>query len=179
MYRYGSRYSERLDGGDWDDRLFGLGGNDRLVGWDGDDRLFGGTGRDTLWGGAGDDVLQGGAGRDLLYGGSGADVFVFDSRPPQGVTEADVIGDFAPRAGDVIAIDNDAYPNIGADGALDPYRFKVVGYGGTVDATDRLIYNARTGVLTYDWNGWADGGQVVLARLENAPYLTAEDIYIL
>lgn len=179
MLIYGTRYGERLDGGSTADRIYGYGGSDYIVGWGGNDRLVGGTGHDTLWGQNGEDILHGGRGVDLMYGGAGADAFVFDTRPPTGVTEMDVIADFSRRERDMIAIDNNYYPNLGADGWLPSYRFKVVGYGGTLDANDRLVYNARTGVLAYDWNGWAEGGRVVLARLEDAPTLTAADIFVL
>ena len=47
-----------------------------------------------------------------------------------------------------------------------------------VDANDRLIYNEKTGVLTYDFNGSASGGRIVLADFAGNPHLTADDFYI-
>lgn len=174
----GTSGNDRLQGGIWADKIHGLAGNDLLIGSGGNDTLYGGTGADDLYGGAGSDVLFGSAGADFLVGGTGADAFVFETRPAgDGRAEADLIWDF--MSNDILAIDNAVYPALGGQGWLPSWMFKVVGTGGVVDGNDRLIYNARTGVLTYDWNGSADGGRVVLAELDGAPVLTAADIFIL
>lgn len=55
----GTKFAEKIFGGDGADKIFGLGGND------------------VVDGGAGDDVIDGGKGRDKLAGGDGADVFLF------------------------------------------------------------------------------------------------------
>ena len=62
-------------------------------------RLEGNTQANRLWGLDGDDTLSGGAGGDTLTGGADADRFEF--RPGTG---ADVVLDFDPAVGDVIAL---------------------------------------------------------------------------
>ncbi len=178
MALLGNNYSNRLTGSIYSDQIYGYGGDDILIGGSGNDTLYAGSGRDDLYGGNGSDILFGGTGSDFLVGGAGSDAFVFNTRNTgDGVAEADIIWDFA--AEDMIAIDNAAYPSLGNQGWIPSWMFKVVGTGAAVDVNDRLIYNARSGVLTYDWNGSGDGGRVVLAVLDDAPTLTAADIYIL
>lgn len=182
----GSWWNDTISGADGNDTLIARGGADRLYGGTGDDVLYGETGNDTLYGGSGQDDLYGGSGNDLLYGeegsdllvgGTGADAFVFTTRPAgTGTAEMDFIFDF--DAQDVVALDNADFPSLGAAGWLPSWMFKVVGNGGVVDSDDRLVYNQRTGVLTYDWNGSATGGRIVLADFTGNPVLTADDFYI-
>jgi serralysin len=171
------QYGYQITGTFWNDRLTGSGGSDTLIGGAGNDTLSGSGGRDVLYGGSGNDLLYGGAGSDVLYGGSGSDAFIFNTRPyGDGLAEMDFVQDYT-RA-DLVVFDNDAFPSLGAAGWLRASAFKVVGYGGVVDADDRLIYNARTGVLTYDFNGSASGGRIVIADFAGNPALTADHIYI-
>ena len=72
-YRYGTNYSDTLNGTDSRDFIYGYGGSDRLFGFGGDDDIYGGAGNDDLYGGAGDDYLSGGTGYDYLSGGTGRD----------------------------------------------------------------------------------------------------------
>ncbi len=168
----------RITGTYLSDRLVGSSGQDTISGYDGNDTLIGGAGNDQLYGGAGTDLLYGGAGRDVLSGGGGSDAFVFNTRPAgNGVAEMDIILDY--DALDVVVLDNAAFPSLGGAGYLAAYMFKVVGFGGAVDANDRLIYNGKTGVLTYDSNGSASGGQIVLADFAGNPVLTADDFFII
>ena len=158
--------------------MVGSKGNDTILGYGGNDTLVGGAGNDQLYGGSGSDLLYGGAGRDVLSGGAGSDAFIFNTRPAgDGVAEMDIILDY--DAQDVVVLDNDAFPSLGRAGWLAANMFKVVGTGGIVDADDRLIYNALTGVLTYDFNGSAAGGRITLADFAGNPRLTADDFYIL
>jgi VCBS repeat-containing protein len=105
--RYGSIFSDtlngtggedRLSGGFGNDTLNGLGGHDwlhgglggdKLDGGDGNDVLFGDLGGDTLKGGNGRDILFGGLGDDMLWGGAGADSFHFGR-----IEGSDTIADF-------------------------------------------------------------------------------------
>jgi Ca2+-binding RTX toxin-like protein len=168
----------RIIGTSLNDRLVGSTGHDTILGYDGNDTLIGGAGNDQLYGGAGTDLLYGGAGRDVLSGGAGSDAFVFNTRPAgNGLAEMDIILDY--DAQDIVVLDNDAFPSLGGAGYLAAYMFKVVGLGGIVDANDRLIYNAKTGVLTYDFNGSASGGQITLADFAGNPTLTADDFFII
>lgn len=71
--RYGSIFSDMLNGTAGEDTLYGLTGNDTLNGLGGHDELWGGIGNDRLFGGEGNDQLSGGLGNDLLDGGTGDD----------------------------------------------------------------------------------------------------------
>jgi serralysin len=175
--KFGTDWNDRLTGTSVSDRLYGGFGDDSLTGSYGNDTLYGGQGQDDLYGGSGNDFLLGGAGSDLLVGGSGTDSFIFHTRPAgDGAAEIDYVLDFTSE--DVIALDNAAFPSLGAQGWLPAWMFKAVGDGGVVDANDRVIYNTLTGVLTYDWNGSATGGRIVIAEFTNDPVITADDIFI-
>jgi serralysin len=166
---FGTYYADRITAGAGDDLVYSGSGNDTI---------YGGSGRDGLYGGAGSDILDGGSGFDVLTGGSGTDAFVFSTRPAgDGYVEADLVKDFTSQ--DLVVIDNAVFPNLTAEGWLPSYMFKAVGSGGVVDSNDRLIYNELTGALTYDSNGSASGGRVLIAEFADAPDLTAADIYIL
>ena len=173
----GTNGHDRITGSVYSDKMYGGAGEDSLIGSYGNDTLYGGSGRDDLYGGSGTDYLLGGSGSDLLAGGSGTDSFIFHTRPPgDGVAEMDLVLDFT--SADHVVLDNAAFPSLGEQGWLPSYMYKVVGSGGVVDSNDRVIYNNRTGVLTYDFNGSASGGRIVLADFYNTPALTAADIYI-
>jgi serralysin len=168
----------RITGTYLSDRLVGSSGQDTISGYAGNDTLIGGAGNDQLYGGSGTDLLYGGSGRDVLSGGAGSDAFIFNTRPAgDGVAEMDIILDY--DALDVVVLDNAAFPSLGGAGYLAAHMFKVVGFGAAVDASDRLIYNATTGVLTYDSNGLVAGGRIVLADFAGNPTLTAGDFFII
>lgn len=172
------RYDYRIYGTELNDRITGAAGNDTVYGAGGNDTLAGGAGRDVLFGGAGNDLLYGGAGADILFGGTGSDAFIFNTRPVgDGLADLDIVQDYSRV--DLVVFDNAAFAGLGFDGWLNPNVFKVVGFGGVVDADDRLIYNARSGVLTYDANGSGTGGQVAIADFSGNPALTASNIFIL
>lgn len=171
-------YNYRITGTVYDDRITTGSGNDTLSGGAGNDTLTGGAGRDMLFGGAGNDLLYGGAGADILNGGLGSDAFIFNTRPAgDGMAEMDIVQDYT-RA-DLVVFDNAVFAALGPNGWLAAHMFKVVGYGGVVDADDRLIYNAQTGVLTYDANGSGTGGRVAVADFAGNPQLTADHIFII
>jgi serralysin len=174
----GTSGANRITGSNTADRILADAGTDTVFGNGGNDTIFGQTGSDILFGGSGNDLLYGGAGSDILTGGSGNDSFVFATRPAgDGLAEIDYITDFTSN--DTIAIDNGVFPALGTQTRfLSASEFKVIGNGGTVDANDRIIYDVRNGVLSYDFNGSAAGGRIALADLVDTPTLTAADIYI-
>lgn len=71
--RFGSLFSDSLNGTAGEDTLYGLTGNDTLNGLGGHDELWGGIGNDKLFGNDGNDMLSGGIGNDTMVGGSGND----------------------------------------------------------------------------------------------------------
>lgn len=181
---YGEGVAARIFGGGSaaDDRLTvdesgflaGGAGKDRLVGDGRGNALVGGTGDDTLLGLAGNDVLTGGAGRDWLSGGAGADEFVFDL-PTTSVNGPDSVADFG--VGDEIVLDNAPFRGVGPGGALPGSAFRVLGQG-PVDATDRILYDARNGALYYDSDGSGQAARQAFAVLAGTPALGADDFLI-
>lgn len=135
----------------------GGGGSDVLRGGSEDDTLVGGRGNDKIFGGSGDDTLIGCYGRDLLRGGSGADSFGFAAPG-----KVDRIADFSVSE-DRIQLDRKGFAGLGKAGGLSADAFHVG--RGAQDDEDRIIYNARTGILKHDANGDGQGGVTKLAKL--------------
>jgi cysteinyl-tRNA synthetase len=160
-----------------------LGGNDTYLGGavgetvyggDGNDKLFGGDGKDRLDGGLGNDKLSGGAGKDVLFGGAGQDTFVFDAEPLAG--NADVIRDFS-SVDDRFQFKKAMFTGFAKAGKLASDAFHI----GTkaADAEDRIIYNQKTGVLSYDVDGAGPEAQVTVAVLSNKAVLKLSDFFII
>ncbi|MBX3575775.1 MAG: hypothetical protein KF723_01105 [Rhizobiaceae bacterium] len=179
----GDTGNDFLSGGAGNDLMFGQDGVDTLLGGDGvdnldggldDDMLSGGAGADTLYGGSGSDVLNGGAGIDSLYGGPGRDFFVFNALAV--AANRDLIHDFN-RIDDTIRIENAVFKKVGAHGVLKAAAFKV----GTkaTDATDRIVYNKKTGALFYDPDGDGPLKALQFATLINKPTINHLDFHVI
>jgi Ca2+-binding RTX toxin-like protein len=153
----------------------GNSGNNSLIGNSGNNSLDGGLGNDVLSGGTGLDILIGGFGNDRLTGGADADQFVFNTTP--GVGNVDTITDFLSGA-DSIVLDGAVFTGFG--GALTVDMF-VSGAGLTTaaDADDHLIYNASTGGLFYDADGFGGAAAVKFAHLSGAPAVSFADFSLL
>ncbi|MET0744415.1 MAG: malectin domain-containing carbohydrate-binding protein, partial [Microvirga sp.] len=171
--------SDRIRGGAGDDTLLGGAGNDRLTGDGGNDRLYGGTGQDRLNGGTGHDLLFGGPGHDQLIGGTGRDAFVFNSRA---AGAKDAILDFKPRD-DAMLLDNAAFKALGAAGSMDhPVLLKAKAFwkgSAAHDASDRIIYDPHTGILSYDRDGTGAAAPVEIATLAHDLKITAKDFFVI
>lgn len=126
-------------------------------------------------GNAGDNIISGKGGNDVLTGGAGKDTFVFDTLPNARCNK-DTITDFDPRH-DTIAIENAIFSKIGAAGLLSADAFHIG--TGAHDASDRIIYNNKTGALIYDSNGSAAGGAVQFATLSPNLSLTHDDFRVI
>lgn len=136
--------------------------------------IFMGTDRsDNLEGGAGDDVLTGLGGRDKLTGGGGADTFAFKDF---GRRTADTITDFQ-HGTDHIALDHSVFTHVGPVGELSLSAF--VRGTDAHDATDRMIYDSKSGNLSYDPDGNGLTAAKVVGHLD--PELTVDhhDIHII
>lgn len=142
---------ENLFGSRHADQLFGNGLANVLKGQAGADRLHGLAGNDKLYGGAGD---------DLLYGGKGADVFVFDRQSKGGI---DRIADFL-HTEDTLHLDNALFTRL-RGGALAADNYRESPTGTAADANDFVLYNTRTGALSYDADGSGAGRAVQFATL--------------
>jgi Ca2+-binding RTX toxin-like protein len=126
--------------------LLPTGGNDMLVGYLGGDKISGGDGNDWIDGREGNDTLTGGAGNDTLTGGIGSDRFVLD----QG-SGVDTITDFT-SAVDTIVLKGSVFTGLGAVGAR-------------IGLSDKLLYDADSGLLTYDADGAGGNAGVLVAIL--------------
>jgi Ca2+-binding RTX toxin-like protein len=178
-----------------DDTIYGAGANDALYGGDGIDRIDGGSGNDKLfsdagadrlYGKAGRDTLSGGLGNDTLTGGRGKDAFVFDT--PLGTWKTDRlvnfdrVTDFSVKD-DSIRLDNAVFKKLGAGTATKPKALKeaffTIGHHAK-DKNDYLIYDRKTGVLSYDADGSGSKAKAVeFALLKKSLALTAKDFFVI
>ena len=140
------------------------------------DKLYGGNHSNQLFGGAGNDLLDGGLGADRLSGGAGRDTFLFDSKLGGG--NVDRITDFVV-ADDTIRLENAVFAKILGTGTLTAGQFVANESGHAQDANDRVIYETDTGKLFYDRNGSADGGAVQFATLSPHLAITHSDFFVI
>ena len=184
---------DRLYGGAGNDILKGAGNNDTLKGDAGNDRLYGGTHNDLLYGGSGRDIIKGEKGNDRIWGGlhndtlsggAGKDIFVFDTKLGTATTDRkvnlDTITDFSVPY-DTIWLDNAIFKKLGKGSLSSPKKlnskFFVIG-DKAKDKDDYLIYNSKTGYLSYDADGSGTGKAVEFARLKPGLKLTYADFYV-
>lgn len=161
----------------------GTAGNDVLAGGVGNDRIFGAAGDDQLSGGIGDDWLVGGVGRDKLAGNGGKDVFVFDSAvAKKNNTNFDAITDFSVRD-DSIYLENAIYKGLGRKGSPSkPAKLSKDAFwkgNKAHDASDRIIYDSRKGVLYYDEDGNGRKAAIKIATLEKNLKITEKDLFVI
>jgi Ca2+-binding RTX toxin-like protein len=171
---HGTETANSLTGNISDDVIYGLGGADNLMGGAGDDHLYGGAGNDKLSGGIGNDILVGGIGADSLEGGMGVDRFVFND-----LTVPDTIRDFRPGV-DRIVLDNSVFTAL-SEGDLNASAFQVVrkNFNPVPDADDRIIYNQKTGTLSYDADGSGTAqSAIVFANIGKNMAITDDDFFV-
>ncbi len=147
---------------------------EKVSGSAGNEVLVGGRYNDQLKGGAGDDVLSGGLGRDYLTGGTGRDTFVFDTK--LGKSNVDKILDFNVKY-DTIALDNAIFTKLGKPGKLNKAFFEIGSKAG--DKNDYVIYDNKTGKLSYDADGSGKAKQVEIAQLDKNLKLTYHDFLVI
>ena len=164
---------ENLIGSAFNDTLSGGQSRNMLDGGAGNDRLFGREGGDTIRGGAGSDFIDGGANRDVLSGGGGSigdapDTFYFASAAEAG----DTITDFLPF-NDHIALSADGF---GLE-SVDDFAFART----TDPLTDQptMIYDSRSGNLSWDADGSGAEAAVYFATLTGAPVLLNQDDFLI
>lgn len=172
----GNAFANNLTGNAFNNRLAGAAGNDVLNGGAGNDNLDGGIGVDRLIGGIGNDRLIGGIGADVLTGGLGIDTFVFNA--PLSPVNADIVADFRP-VDDRIELENGIMRGLGLRaGSLADNAFVSNATGKAMDALDRVIYNTKTGQLSYDADGIGAQKAVLLATFVGKPAITADDFFV-
>jgi Ca2+-binding RTX toxin-like protein len=163
------------------DRVTGSQRRDTLKGASGSDVIRGLGGDDTLIAYAGNDTLHGGSGKDILSGGTGRDVFVFDGKPNKR-TNLDKVTDFDVKD-DSIRLDNKVFTKLGKAGAASKPAALKKGCFATdraKDKNDYLVYDSKTGVLSYDADGSGFKSTAVkIAQLKKGLDLTYKDLFII
>ncbi|TCN28412.1 hypothetical protein [Sinorhizobium americanum] len=127
----------------------------------------------AITGNAAANTLDGGAGSDLLSGNAGRDQFVFSTA--LGASNVDHIRDLSAMD-DTIVLSSKIFTTL-MPGTLSPGLFKEVA-AAKVDASDRILYDSRTGALFYDADGSAAGKAVQFAHLDNKAAITSADFFI-
>jgi Ca2+-binding RTX toxin-like protein len=148
--------------------------------------MIGNAGKNMITAVAGDDMISGGYGNDTLSGGSGKDVFVFDQKLGSSKTDRkvnfDTITDFKVRD-DKFYLDNAVFKKLGK-GSLDKpshlnKNFFTVGTKAK-DKNDYLIYNKKTGVLSYDADGSGSKAKAIeFAKIDAGITLKHSQIYLI
>lgn len=138
---------------------------DQIYGEEGNDDLRGGNGLDLIVGGVGNDTIRGAKGTDTLTGGEGSDVFIFHTEL-DGVINIDTITDFVSGT-DHIELSAAVFGSAGA-------------VGSQVGLSQYIIYNAATGLLSYDADGSGSGVALAFAVLgaTTHPLSVATDMWV-
>ena len=136
-------------------------------------KLQGNEGANTLRGNAGANALDGGLGADVLTGNGGADTFVFATKPGPG--NLDHVTDFASGL-DTIRLAQALFPAL-APGRLAEGAFKDLACAAQ-DGDDRILYDSRSGLLSYDADGKGGAAPVAVAILDNHAPLSHHDILV-
>jgi len=143
------------------------------------ENAIGGNGNDTLIGNAAANRLYGGKGKDSLTGLGGRDSFVFDTKLDK---LRDTITDFSVRD-DTIWLDNSIFKKLGSKGSeKSPAKLKAAFFKIGTKATDKddyVIYNKKTGVLSYDADGSGKGKAIDFATLKKNLALKYDDFAVI
>jgi Ca2+-binding RTX toxin-like protein len=124
--------------------------------------------------GKGDDTLNGAGGKDTLTGGKGKDHFVFDTA--LGPNNIDKITDFSVKD-DAIHLALTVFTGLVA-GELDGDAFALG--SSASDAEDRILYDGKTGALSFDADGTgSEAGAVRFATLAKNLDLSADHFLVI
>jgi serralysin len=144
------------------------------------DKLYGNAAANTLIGHGGNDTLWGDGGNDVLRGGTGRDTFVFAARPDK-VANKDKILDYSLPS-DRIWFDNQAFPKLGRGSYDKPVKFSpdmFVKASRAKDKEDRVIYDAKKGLLLYDADGTGSKYRPVeVATLKKGLAMTHNEFFV-
>jgi hypothetical protein len=135
--------------------------------------LRGTSGSDLIDGKGGDDTIWAKNGSDILSGGSGEDAFVFDTK--LGSTNVDTILDFNPDD-DSIRLNDSVFTTL-KQGTLPDDNF-VIG-DEAKDSDDYIIYNDKTGALSYDADGEGSAAAVQFGAIDNLAKLAASHFIVI
>lgn len=153
---------------------------ERLVAASGTSSIFlqGNQFSQRIEGNAGSNLLDGGLGADTLGGGSGSDTFRFSTAIGNG--NIDHILDFTPTVrgvGDLIALSSRIFTSL-LPGALSADKFKSINSGVRADSTDMILYDVKSGAISYDGDALGLGMSVQFASVSPGIHLSAKDFVI-
>ncbi|MBA1157257.1 cadherin domain-containing protein [Microvirga mediterraneensis] len=141
--------------------------------------------KDILKGTVADEIIFGGLSNDTLTGGLGRDIFVFDSKPGTAATDRkvnfDKITDFNVND-DSIWLDNKYFTKLGKGTLAQPGKLtaKFFSVGDhSKNKSNYLIYNKKTGVLSYDADGSGSKLAVEIAILKKGLSLTSQHFFVI
>lgn len=136
------------------------------------DSLSGNASGNVLDGQAGNDRLDGKGGGDFLTGGAGADTFAFTT--PLGAGNVDTVADFVSGK-DHIELAKSVFS------ALDVGALSSTSFSQAIAATNpnqHILYNATTGVVSYDADGNGATASVAFATFTPGQTLRARDFQV-
>ena len=134
--------------------------------------LKGGKRADVLVGADGNDYLDGGLGKDKLTGGDGQDVFAFTTK--LGAANLDRVLDFRPE--DTLVLSSKIFKGL-AKGGLAKGAFRIG--SEALDFDDRVLFNRKTGVLSFDADGAGTEHEAVAFAKLLTKTLAAHDFLVL
>ena len=147
-------------------------------GTSGNDTIVGTSGNDTIYGNSGNDWLEGRGGNDLVSGGGGQDSYVFREF---GAANADTLAQFDTNW-DALRFDSAAFTGLGGPGHFasnDARFYAAAGASGAHDADDRIVYDTSTGHLYYDADGAGGADAQLVATVQGAPAVAANDVWVI
>lgn len=180
----GTGQDEDLSGRSGNDTVRGMGGNDYVFGDGGNDKLYGDSGKDYVFGGNGHDSLSGGSSNDVLSGDAGRDTFIFNTRLGSSTSDRkvnfDMIVNYSVRD-DSIWLDNAIFRKLGSGSSANPTKLDAEFFNAgnrSKDQNDYVLYNKKTGVLSYDSDGSGSRKPVEFAQLKKGLALSHNDLFV-
>ena len=104
------------------------------------------------------------------------DTFVFDTSL-SATANVDKILDFS-TVDDAIQLENAIFTRLWSTGQLASSAFKNTG-SGTINSSDRIIYDKASGALAYDADGSGQGAAIKCAELAPGLDLTYQDFFVI
>ncbi|HET7714031.1 MAG TPA: calcium-binding protein [Bauldia sp.] len=139
----------------------------------------GNAGTNSITGNVGNNALDGREGNDRLDGQGGADMFLFSTAISKATPNVDTIANFEVGL-DKIQLSESIYKKLKfkKDGTLDKDAF-FKGKASKMDKEDRILYDKKTGELSYDKDGIGKAKAIDFAVLDNGPAkLSANDFLV-
>ncbi len=123
--------------------------------------------------------MNGALGNDELNGGSGHDSIVFSTRLGTASTDRhtnfDVIAGFSSGL-DRIVLDDSVFTQLRHHGHLKKANFAT---GRAKDGNDFILYDRKTGILSYDSDGSGTAEAVEFAKIKKPCALTHGDFFVI